>query len=195
MLDRVHPDRAFPDGGGALDRLQVRDVRVNSRLVRLVFALEFDPMIDRGRLQLERNFFAGVQRSAAESGRFRQGMLKLGSHRALTNKELARWPAIGSSDDERGLQPTRTGKNTCLLSGGETLPTSSLTEVQSWRVAFLSFRAKSRNLSLLKAMIRDVSTSLDMTKKGQNTDLEVCVLAEVDGVISIQMRRSRTPSF
>ena len=94
MLDRVHPDRPFPDRGGALDRLQVCDVRINGRLVRQVFALKFDPMIDRGRLQLERHLFTSVQRSAAESGRFRQRMLKLGSHRALTNKELARWPAM-----------------------------------------------------------------------------------------------------
>src|SRR5438874_2582553 len=60
-----------------------------------VFAFKFDPMINRGRLQLERHLFTSVQRSAAESGRFRQRMLKLGSHRALTNKELGRWPAIG----------------------------------------------------------------------------------------------------
>jgi hypothetical protein len=35
-----------------------------------------------------------VQRGAAESGGFCKRMLKLGSHRALTNKELARWPAM-----------------------------------------------------------------------------------------------------
>jgi len=52
-------------------------------------------MIDRRRLQLERYLFAGVQRGATECGGFRKRMLKLGSHRALTNKELARWRAIG----------------------------------------------------------------------------------------------------
>src|SRR6266446_9541220 len=95
VLDRVHPDRTFPDRGGAFDRLQVYDVRINGRLIRQVFALEFDSVIDRRRLQLERYLFAGVQRGATESGGFRKRMLKLGSHRALTNKELARWPAIG----------------------------------------------------------------------------------------------------
>ena len=64
-------------------------------IVGQVFALEFDPMIDRRRLQLERYLFAGVQRGATESSGFRKRMLKLGSHRALTNKELARWRAIG----------------------------------------------------------------------------------------------------
>ena len=34
VLDGVHPDRAFADGGGALDRFQVRDVRIDRRLVR-----------------------------------------------------------------------------------------------------------------------------------------------------------------
>jgi hypothetical protein len=52
-------------------------------------------MIDRRRLQLERYLFARVQRGATESGGFRKRMLKLGSHCALTNKELARWRAIG----------------------------------------------------------------------------------------------------
>jgi hypothetical protein len=52
-------------------------------------------MIDRRRLQLERYLFAGVQRGSTESSGFRKRMLKLGSHRALTNKELARWRAIG----------------------------------------------------------------------------------------------------
>src|SRR2546430_9591556 len=90
VLDRMHPDRPFADRGGAFDHLQVGDVRVNGRLIRQIFAFEFDPMIDWGRLQLERHLFARVQRGAAESGRFRKRMLKLGSHRALTNKELAR---------------------------------------------------------------------------------------------------------
>ena len=83
MFDRVHPDRAFADGGGALDRFQILDVGVNHRLIRQVLAFEFDAVIDRRRLQLERDFFAGVQRGAAKSSRFGNSMLELrGSSRA-----------------------------------------------------------------------------------------------------------------
>jgi hypothetical protein len=46
-----------------------------------------------------------VQRGATESSGFRKRMLKLGSHRALTNKEMARWPAIGDQVDDRARIP------------------------------------------------------------------------------------------
>ena len=82
MLDRVHADRAFADGGGALDRFQIVDLRVDRRLVRQILALEFDAVIDRRGMQLERDFFAGVQRGAAEAGGFGKRMLKLGRSHA-----------------------------------------------------------------------------------------------------------------
>jgi hypothetical protein len=82
MLDRVHPDCAFANGGSSIDRFEVRDVGINHWLVRQILAFEFDPMIDRRRLQLEGYFFAGMQRRAAESSRFGNGMLELRSHRA-----------------------------------------------------------------------------------------------------------------
>ena len=90
MLDGVHAHRAFADRGRALDRLQVLDLRVDRRLVREVLALELDPVIDRRGLQAQRDFFAGVQRGAAEAGGFGDGVLKLGGHRRLTNKEIRR---------------------------------------------------------------------------------------------------------
>ncbi len=92
MLDRVHAHRAFADGGGALDRFQVFDFRVDRRLVLQIFAFEFDPVIDRRRLEAERDFFAGVQRDAAEAGGFSEGVLEFRRrrHRGLTNKDSAR---------------------------------------------------------------------------------------------------------
>jgi len=91
MLDRMHPHRAVADGRRAFDRFQIVDLRVNRRLVRQILALEFDSVIGRRGLQLERNLFACVQRRAAEPGGFSEGMLKLGRgrHLALTNKDFA----------------------------------------------------------------------------------------------------------
>ena len=43
-----------------------------------IFAFEFDPVIDRRRMQFERNFFAGVQRRAAKTGDLANRMLELG---------------------------------------------------------------------------------------------------------------------
>ena len=42
-----------------------------------ILAFEFDPVIDRRRLQFQRHFFAGVQRRAAKSSGFGYGMLKI----------------------------------------------------------------------------------------------------------------------
>ena len=53
VLDCVHAHRTFPDGGRALHRLQIVDLCINSRLVLQIFALEFDPVIGRCRLQFQ----------------------------------------------------------------------------------------------------------------------------------------------
>ena len=50
MLYGVNADRSFANGGGAFDRLQVFDARIDRRFVLEIAAFEFDPMIDRRRL-------------------------------------------------------------------------------------------------------------------------------------------------
>ena len=59
-------------------------LRVDRRLVLQVLALKFDPVIGRRRLQLKRDLFAGMQRSAAEAGGFGERVLLLlnGGHSA-----------------------------------------------------------------------------------------------------------------
>ncbi len=60
MLDRVHAHRAFANRCRPLDRFEIIDLGVNRRLLLQIFALEFDPVINWGRLQLQRDLFAGV---------------------------------------------------------------------------------------------------------------------------------------
>ena len=76
----------------AKDTRPVVDLRVNRRLILQIFAFEFDPVIDRRRMQLERDLFPRVQRGAAKPGGFAKSMLKLGRgrHPALTNKDMTR---------------------------------------------------------------------------------------------------------
>ena len=78
VLDRVHAHGAFADGRGALDHFQILYLGVDCRFVLQILALEFDSVIDRRRMQLDRHLFACVQRRAIESGSFANGMLKLG---------------------------------------------------------------------------------------------------------------------
>ena len=75
VFDRVHPHRAFANGRRALDRFQIVDLRVNRWFVLQILALEFDSVFDRRGLQLERNFFARVQRRAAEPSGLSQSLL------------------------------------------------------------------------------------------------------------------------
>ncbi len=70
VFDRVDAHRSFADGGGALDRFKIVDLRVNRRLILQIFAFELDSVIDRRRLQFERDLFSCVQRGAAKSGGF-----------------------------------------------------------------------------------------------------------------------------
>jgi hypothetical protein len=78
MLDRVHAHRTFADGRGALDRFKIIDPGVNCRLVLQILALELNPVIDRRRMQFQRDFFSGVQRRSVEAGGLDNGRLKLG---------------------------------------------------------------------------------------------------------------------
>ena len=78
VLDGMHPHRAFADGGGALDCFQVVDSRIDRRFVLQILALEFDPEIDRSRLQPERDLLARMQRRSAQTGGFTEGVLQLG---------------------------------------------------------------------------------------------------------------------
>jgi hypothetical protein len=77
MFDRVYPHRTFPDSRRALDCFEIVDPGVNCRLVLQILAFEFDPVISRCRMQLQRDFFAGVQRRTAQAGGLANGMLKL----------------------------------------------------------------------------------------------------------------------
>ena len=77
MLDCVHADGTFTDGRGALDCLQILDPRVDGWLVLQILAPEFNSMIDRRGMKLERDLFARVQRRAAQTGGLANGMLKL----------------------------------------------------------------------------------------------------------------------
>jgi hypothetical protein len=76
VLDRVHAHRAFANRRGAVDCLQVLDFRIDRRLILQIFALEFDSVIDRRRLQFERDLFAGMQGGARKAGSFAKCLLK-----------------------------------------------------------------------------------------------------------------------
>ena len=78
MLDRVHAHGAFADGRRALNSFEIVDPGVNCRLVLQILALELNPVADRRRMQLQGNFFPGVQCCAAKAGGFANGVLKLG---------------------------------------------------------------------------------------------------------------------
>jgi hypothetical protein len=46
VLDCVHSHRAFADRCGALDGLQIFDLRVDRRFVLQILSFEFNPVID-----------------------------------------------------------------------------------------------------------------------------------------------------
>jgi len=77
-------DRAFADGGGTLDRFEIFDPGVDGRLVLQVGPFELDAVVGRRGLQLERDLFAGVQRSPTQAGGFGERVLLLrnGGHSA-----------------------------------------------------------------------------------------------------------------
>ena len=97
VLDRVHLDAAFGDGGGALDGFDVLDPGVNGRLVRQVDAFEFEAAAGGGGPQGEGDFLAGVQGGAREAGGAGEGLLGDGSgHRGAEGE----WRGI---EERRGL--------------------------------------------------------------------------------------------
>ena len=71
MLDCVNAHRSFTDRGSTLDHFEIVDLGIDRRFIRQILALEFDPVISRRRMQLQRNFFARVERCPAEAGGFR----------------------------------------------------------------------------------------------------------------------------
>ena len=84
MFHRVNAHRTFADGCRSLDHFEIVDPGVDRWLVCQILALEFDSVIDRRRVQLERNLLAGVQRHSAETGGFGESLLNFrrGSHDA-----------------------------------------------------------------------------------------------------------------
>src|SRR4029077_12456442 len=76
VFDGVDTHLTFADRGRALDHLQVVDLRVDRRFVVQILPFEFDSVIRRRWLQLQRNLFAGVQRHSAETGGFRERVLR-----------------------------------------------------------------------------------------------------------------------
>jgi len=76
VLYCVHADRAFADGGGALNCFQIVDLRVNGWLVLEIFASKLDSVIDRRGMKFERDLFAGVQGGSAKASDFAYAMLK-----------------------------------------------------------------------------------------------------------------------
>ena len=75
MFDGVDLDVAFDEGGGALDGADVGGEGVDGRLVFEVGAAEFEPVVDRGRVDGEGDLFAGVERNAREGGGGGEGVL------------------------------------------------------------------------------------------------------------------------
>jgi hypothetical protein len=69
--------RAFAYRRGALDSLEVLDLRVDRWLILQIFALEFDSVIHRRGMQSKRNFFTGVQSGSSETGDLAKCLLKL----------------------------------------------------------------------------------------------------------------------
>ena len=80
VLDRVHSHTAFANRRRALDCFEVVDLRLNQRLISQIFAPEFDPVLGRCGLQLQRHLLAGMQRCAAESSGFGQSLLHFACH-------------------------------------------------------------------------------------------------------------------
>ncbi len=78
VLDRVHADRAFADGGGALDRFHIFDPGIDRWFILQIFALKLGAGIRRRRLQFQDDLFAGMQRNAGQGRALGHGMLKLG---------------------------------------------------------------------------------------------------------------------
>ena len=91
MLDSVYADRAFTDGCGTLDCLQIVDLRVDGWFILQIFAFEFDSVIHRRGMNFERHFFAGMQSGAGKAGGFADCMLKLWrrGHGRLSSREFA----------------------------------------------------------------------------------------------------------
>ena len=80
VLDGVHLDRAFGEGGGALDGLDVVDIGVDEGLVGEVDAAELEAVF-RCRLQGQGDLFAGVERGSREGGGAGEGLLFVARHR------------------------------------------------------------------------------------------------------------------
>ena len=81
VLDGVNLDAALAEGGGALDLLDVVDVRGDGRLVGQVGALEDVAGVGRGRLDRERDFGAGVEGGTLDGLRMRDGGLLEAGHK------------------------------------------------------------------------------------------------------------------
>ena len=84
VLDGMHADGAFAYRRGALDHLQILDLRIDGWLVLQIFTFEFDSVVHRCGMKFERDLFARVQRGASKPGNFAKRLLKFGRrHRAL----------------------------------------------------------------------------------------------------------------
>src|SRR5260370_10952631 len=96
VLDCVHAHRAFADGRGALDGLQIFDFRVDGWLILQILAFKFDSVIDWRGLKFEGDFCARVQSGAAKAGGFGYRILKLGcgGHCGLSNRYSELWPDV-----------------------------------------------------------------------------------------------------
>ena len=93
VLDRVHAHRAFADRGRALDRFQVRDRRVDRRLVLQILAFEFDPGSTGAGWILSVTFAPVCSEVPLTEAVFGERMLEFGGsgHEALTNRRAAEW--------------------------------------------------------------------------------------------------------
>jgi hypothetical protein len=80
VLDRVHFDAAFSEGGGPLDSLDMRDVRINHRLIGEIFAAELPAMADGRGMESEHHVAARVESGAGQAGTFAKGGLLLAEH-------------------------------------------------------------------------------------------------------------------
>ena len=89
MLDCVYADGALAYRRGALDHLQILDLGVDGRLFLQIFAPEFNSMVRRCGMKLERDLFARVQCGAAKARRLGYRMLKLRrrGHARLTSRD------------------------------------------------------------------------------------------------------------
>ena len=96
MLDGMDAHRSFTDRGCAFHHFQVRDCRINRRLILEIFAPELDSVIHRRGVKFQRDLFACVQRSAAKTAGLAEGMLKLGRgrHKPLSNRDFVVWPDV-----------------------------------------------------------------------------------------------------